>query len=156
MSVSLYYTVSRSTPFGEDERRALDAVMDEANATAPEEAESFSFWQDVVDPQPTLTGSNIVIGDDPVEMMLFLQQLLTVVTSMRRAVPDGEWEVHLDDTDVPWDDAVGYTLPGLDDAVIAVAGQALDDAPGADDPTPEPAPPPARRGWFSRWRSGRR
>ncbi|SDC16324.1 hypothetical protein [Streptomyces prasinopilosus] len=52
------------------------------------------------------------------------------VTELRRAVPDAEWRVHLDDLDVPWDETEGCALPGMRDADLIAELAAVDDGDG--------------------------
>ncbi|KDN87825.1 hypothetical protein KCH_04720 [Kitasatospora cheerisanensis KCTC 2395] len=47
-----------------------------------------------------------------------IAHVLGSVSELRRAVPDAEWRVHLDDLDVPWDEEEGYALPGMHDAEL--------------------------------------
>lgn len=115
MSVSLYYSISQKTPFSAEERHALDSVMDEAYSAATVELETLGFWGDTSGPQTELQGSSKLIVDDPIEIMEWVAYLLNTLTQMRRLLPDADWQVHIDDLDVPWDDAEGYTLPGLDE-----------------------------------------
>lgn len=154
MSVGLYYSLSRSTPFTDEERSALKSVMDRANAVGREDIEPLGFWQDTSDPEPTLTGSSKLLAEDPIETVRALRFLLENVTDMRRAVPDANWHVHLDDDDVPWDDATGYALPGLDDELLRAVEQELGGLPDPDheETVPEPHGPKSRRSWFTRWR----
>lgn len=53
---------------------------------------------------------------DPDRLMPVIAHVLDCITELRQAVPEAEWRVHMDDLDVPWDEAEGYALPGMRDA----------------------------------------
>lgn len=63
--------------------------------------------------------------------MPVIAHVLDSVTQLRRAMPDAEWRVHMDDLDVPWDGAEGYALPGMRDADLIAELAAVHDGDGA-------------------------
>lgn len=118
MSVSLYYSLSRSTPFSPEERGALDSAMEAANASETIEVETLGFWGNTTGPQTELRGSSKLLVDDPIEIMEWTKLLLDTMTHMRRAVPDADWDVSLQHNSIPWDESAGYQLPGLDELLF--------------------------------------
>ncbi|OQD52048.1 hypothetical protein BM536_036035 [Streptomyces phaeoluteigriseus] len=116
MSVSLYYNAHRATPLTEAESASVARVVAAHTASSPYDDEEGLFLYDgrTAGPEEIVAGST-KMPLDPGRLMPVVAHVLNAVTELRRAVPDAGWRVHMDDLDVPWDEAEGYTLPGMRD-----------------------------------------
>ncbi|MFE9660732.1 hypothetical protein [Streptomyces sp. NPDC005955] len=117
MSVSLYYGAHRATPLNESESTVVARVVTERTASFPYDDEESLYLHDraAAEPREVVAGST-KMPVDPDRVVPVIVHVLDSVTELRRAVPDAEWHVHLDDLDVPWDEVDGYALPGMRDA----------------------------------------
>ncbi|PZT76382.1 MULTISPECIES: hypothetical protein [unclassified Streptomyces] len=120
MSVSLYYTARRATPLSESEQAAVTRVTGARQASFPYEDEESLYVYDprAAEPGTVLDGST-KMPFDPGRLLPVVAHVLDSVTELRRALPDAEWHVHMDDLDIEWDEAAGYELPGMRDADLA-------------------------------------
>ncbi|MEU5402227.1 hypothetical protein ABZ348_23360 [Streptomyces sp. NPDC005963] len=117
MSVSLYYSAHRTTPLTEVEAAFVARIVTAHTTSFPYDDEESLYLYDRgdVDPQEVVAGST-KMPFQPDRLMPVVVHVLDSVTELRRAVPDAEWRVHMDDLDIPWDDTEGYALPGMRDA----------------------------------------
>ncbi|MFF3392911.1 hypothetical protein ACFYW1_18530 [Streptomyces sp. NPDC002669] len=121
MSVSIYYSARRAAPLTEAESAAVERVVTTRAKTFPYDDEESLYLYDLGDNgrgDELLTGST-KLPTDPDRWLPVTAHVLDAVTELRRAVEGAEWHVHLDDTDIPWDEEVGYDLPGMRDADLA-------------------------------------
>ncbi|MFI0736045.1 hypothetical protein ACH4S9_44790 [Streptomyces sp. NPDC021225] len=109
MGVSLYYQGRRPTPLTEAEGAEVARIAATRQATFPYEDEEtlYLYENDGCGPGEILAGST-KMPHDPDRLMPVLAHLLDSVTELRRALPDAEWRVHMDDLDIPWDEDEGY------------------------------------------------
>ncbi|MGE2771559.1 hypothetical protein ACQGAO_24955 [Rhodococcus sp. 1.20] len=113
MSTSLYYSAVRTTPLTDDEKAEVDRLIAVHNDEFPFDYEVLDLYpSDIPD---TLLNGSTKIWSDPTEVIPSLVYWFNALTELRRAVPDADWDVSLDDTPADWDDSSGYSLPGLDD-----------------------------------------
>ncbi|GGY25000.1 hypothetical protein [Streptomyces omiyaensis] len=114
MSVSLYYSARRPSPLTEAEAAAVGRVVAGHPASFPgEDQEGLCLYEGGgSDPDGIVAGSTKLPldGDRVLPVMV---AVLDSVTELRRALPDAEWHVHMDDLDVDWDEAEGYGFPGM-------------------------------------------
>ncbi|WP_409462054.1 hypothetical protein [Amycolatopsis sp. GA6-003] len=112
MSTSLYYDASRATALTPDETAAIERIVTDQQSAFPypDEESLFLYEEDSSEPDTVVAGST-KLPFDPDRVMPVLEHLLGSVTELRRAVPDAQWRVHLDDFDLPWDESEGYFLP---------------------------------------------
>ncbi|GAA2646183.1 hypothetical protein GCM10010425_64360 [Streptomyces spororaveus] len=117
MSVSLYYCAHRTTPLTEGESASVSGVVAAHTASFPydDEESLYLYGRRTAGPQEILAGST-KMPLDPGRLMPVIAHVLDCITELRQAVPEAEWRVHMDDLDVPWDEAEGYALPGMRDA----------------------------------------
>ncbi|WP_328896069.1 hypothetical protein [Streptomyces sp. NBC_00236] len=130
MSVSLYYHAQRATPLTEAESASVERIVAAHMAAFPyEEEESLYLYETPGDPEEIVAGST-KMPFDPGRLLPVIAHVLDSVTELRRALPGAEWRVHMDDLDVPWDEAEGYVLPGMRDAdlIAELASVHNDDA----------------------------
>ncbi|MGY3676796.1 hypothetical protein [Streptomyces sp. TE33382] len=130
MSVSLYYSAHRATSLTEAELASVARVVAAHMASFPyDDEESLCVYDgDAVGVGEVLAGST-KMPHDPGRLMPVIAHVLDSVTELRRAVPGAKWRVHMDDLDVPWDEAEGYVLPGMRDAdLIAELAAVMDGA----------------------------
>ncbi|MFE3383242.1 hypothetical protein [Streptomyces anulatus] len=129
MSVSLYYNAHRATPLTGAELASVARVVAAHTAAFPyDDEESLCLYDgDIVEAGEVLAGST-KMPHHPGRLMPVIAHVLDSVTELRRAVVGAEWRVHMDDLDVPWDEAEGYVLPGMRDAdLIAELAAVMDD-----------------------------
>ncbi|OWA15292.1 hypothetical protein [Streptomyces sp. CS057] len=129
MSVSLYYNAHRATPLTGAELASVAQVVAAHTAAFPyADEESLCLYDgDIVEAGEVLAGST-KMPHHPGRLMPVIAHVLDSVTELRRAVAGAEWRVHMDDLDVPWDEAEGYVLPGMRDAdLIAELAAVMDD-----------------------------
>ncbi|MBM9618118.1 hypothetical protein [Streptomyces zhihengii] len=119
MSVSLYYSARRRAPLTAAERAAVADVEAAHRASFPyEEEESLHLYADDADDPGELLDGSTKMPMHPGRLLPVVAAVLDSVTALRRALPDAEWRVHLDDLDVEWDETEGYSLPGMRDAAL--------------------------------------
>ncbi|MDQ2588063.1 hypothetical protein [Saccharothrix yanglingensis] len=114
MSASLYYSARRTTPLTEAERTRVARVVADRHESFPCDDEESLYLYDRLDGGEVLAGST-KMPFDPGHLMPVVAHVLDSLTGLRRALPDAEWRVHLDDLDVEWDEEKGYELPGMRD-----------------------------------------
>ncbi|MGQ4490579.1 hypothetical protein ACN6LM_001292 [Streptomyces sp. SAS_281] len=117
MSVSLYCTARRATPLTGPESAAVTGVVTARQASFPYEDEESLYLYDpgAAEPGTVLDGS-AKMPFDPGRLLPVVAHVLDTVTELRRALPDADWHVHMDDLDIEWDETEGYALPGMRDA----------------------------------------
>ncbi|MFE5806115.1 hypothetical protein [Streptomyces sp. NPDC056491] len=117
MSVSLYCSAHRTTPLTEAESASVARIVAAHTASFPYDDEESLYLYDrrTAGPHEIVAGST-KMPRDPGRLMPVIAHVLDSMTELRRATPDAEWRVHMDDLDVPWDEAEGYALPGMRDA----------------------------------------
>ncbi|MCX4825660.1 hypothetical protein OG883_38605 [Streptomyces sp. NBC_01142] len=132
MSVSLYYSAHRTTPPTEAESACVARVVPAHMASFPydDEESLYVYVRRAAEPEEIVAGST-KMPLDPGRLMPVIAHVLDSVTELRRAMPDAEWRVHMDDLDVPWDEAEGYALPGMRDADLIAELAAVHDGDGA-------------------------
>lgn len=132
MSVTLYYSAHRTTPLAEAESASVARVVAAHMASFPyaDEESLYLYGRRAAGPLEIVAGST-KMPLDPGRLMPVIAHVLDCVTELRRAVPDAEWRVHMDDLDVPWDGAEGYALPGMRDADLIAELGAVHDGDGA-------------------------
>ncbi|THA73055.1 hypothetical protein E6R60_25710 [Streptomyces sp. A0642] len=125
MSVSLYYHARRATPLSEGESASVERVVAAHLASFPYGDEESLYLYEGAAPQPgEIVAGSTKMPSDPDRLMPVIVRVLDSVTELRRALPDAEWHVHLDDLDVPWDGEEGYALPGMRDPdLVAELGE---------------------------------
>ncbi|MEV5260591.1 hypothetical protein AB0L02_21370 [Streptomyces anulatus] len=121
MSPSTYYNAHRATPLAEAELASVARVVAAHMAAFPyDDEESLCVYDgDMAGAGEVLAGST-KMPHHPGRLMPVIAHVLDSVTELRRAVPGAEWRVHMDDLDVPWEEAEGYVLPGMRDADLIV------------------------------------
>ncbi|WP_328950238.1 hypothetical protein OG778_22065 [Streptomyces sp. NBC_00184] len=131
MSVSLYYNAQRATPLTEAESAAVERVVAAHMASFPyEEEESLYLYETPASEPREIVGGSTKMPFDPGRLLPVIAHVLASVTELRRALPGAEWRVHMDDLDVPWDEAEGYVLPGMRDADLIAELTAVHDDDG--------------------------
>ncbi|MFE9723823.1 hypothetical protein ACFYQ5_09560 [Streptomyces sp. NPDC005794] len=120
MSVSLYYCANRATPLTDAETAAVERIVAAHIASFPYEDQESLYLYASDDSRPDeLVAGSTKMTFDPDKALLVLDHVLRSVSELRRALPGAEWRVHMDDLDVPWDEAEGYAFPGMRDPDLA-------------------------------------
>ncbi|MFG2536545.1 hypothetical protein ACGFU4_14940 [Streptomyces sp. NPDC048511] len=120
MSVSLYYSATRTMPLTDAERAAVERIVAAHMGSFPyEDEESLHLYaSDDSRPDEVVAGST-KMPFDPGRVLGVLDRVLGSVSELRRALPEAQWRVHMDDLDVPWDETEGYAFPGMRDPDLA-------------------------------------
>ena len=121
MSVSLYYNATRPTPLTTSEAAAVKQIAAAHEAAVPCPDEECLYLYDDPEPGEILTGSTKV-PFEPAHVMPMLAHVLGSVTELRRALPDAEWRVAIDEVELPWDEKEGYALPGYAEEFFEATG----------------------------------
>ncbi|MFJ8854127.1 hypothetical protein [Streptomyces sp. NPDC102437] len=120
MSVSIYYSARRAQPLTATESAAVERVVAARVQSFPydDEESLYLYGGDDDEGDEILAGSTKLSGD-PGRWLPVTAHVLDSVTELRRAVGGAQWHVHMDDSDIPWDENEGYALPGMRDAALA-------------------------------------
>ncbi|MBO2451363.1 hypothetical protein J4573_30030 [Actinomadura barringtoniae] len=109
MSVSIYYTAIRAQSLTEAEQATIAALI--ANHDPDRFADSGESFCVYDNPQPgeVFAGSTALpLSEEAAEALFHWTDLLSAI---RRALPDAEWNVHVEDQDLPWDEGQqAYTM----------------------------------------------
>jgi hypothetical protein len=117
MSVSIYYTAKRNTPLTQEETIAIQRIVKENDVGAQVKAywetgqgynwETFTIYNpnnptavDVI-----FEGATKLPDNTSDASIIGLEHWLKVLTQIRRAIRNASWHVHVDDTDIPWNEA---------------------------------------------------
>ncbi|MGW2178102.1 hypothetical protein ACWCXX_08465 [Streptomyces sp. NPDC001732] len=121
MSVSIYYSARRATPLTEIESAAVERLVTARAESFPYDDEESLYLYDLddVDRDDELLTGSTKLPADPDRWLPVTAHVLDSVTELRRAVQGAEWHVHMDDSDIPWDENEGYALPGMRDPELA-------------------------------------
>ncbi|MFE6934792.1 hypothetical protein ACFVDT_22525 [Streptomyces sp. NPDC057699] len=120
MSVSLYYSATRAMPLTDAERAAVERIAAAHMGSFPYEDEESLHLYDSDDSRPDeVVAGSTKMPFDPGRVLGVLDRVLGSVSELRRALPEAEWRVHMDDLDVPWDETGGYAFPGMRDPDLA-------------------------------------
>lgn len=135
MGISIYYTAHREHGLTEAERHQVGAIVAEENAALFAELDAMlpSWWEtgavpadlssageicegitlydpDRTEPGVVLQGSSKVSHASCEAEPMFVQldhYMRSGLARLRHAVPGAEWHVHVDDTDVEWEEEAG-------------------------------------------------
>ncbi|WP_042476824.1 hypothetical protein [Bacillus ndiopicus] len=114
MSVSIYYTCERNKPLTNEEQEKVTAIVNEYNENFQwtDIGETFYVYEQVDEVNIIFQGSTkLPLVDDYEVVVQTLFYWLQCLTDIRRAISEGDWHVHLDDTDAIWDDEEGWHMP---------------------------------------------
>jgi hypothetical protein len=123
MSISIYYTATRSASLSADERAVIDALIEEfsvddeiqeyLNTRQGLNWESFCVYDpnDPTEAGVIFEGATKLPDNSDVAIWRGLEHWSRLLSRIRRAVPGARWHVHVDDNDLVWDDsAAEYDL----------------------------------------------
>lgn len=119
MAVTLQYIAERPTPLSSDEGAAVARIVEQGNATARADAPRLAPDTDL--PEAVVLRGRTELPVHPLHALTSLVHWCATLTELRRAVPDAWWSVRVDGEQVPWDEATGYALPGMDDPELLAA-----------------------------------
>ncbi|RED51971.1 hypothetical protein [Cohnella phaseoli] len=115
MGVSVYYTCVRDRSLTNSEEQEVTAVIDNYNAgfEMKDIGEEFCVYDyDPDEPTVIFAGSTkLPLSDNFEDTLHALFYWLGCLTDIRRCISDGDWHVHLDDTDAVWDEETGWHMP---------------------------------------------
>lgn len=114
MSVSIYYTASRSRPLTCGERAAIDhartryplsgLLAEHGFPEAARDGEQFSDYPADAWPEPgvVFVGSTKLTLCDEEAFRVSIEYWCRLLSEIRRVIPDAVWRVHVDDHDIVW------------------------------------------------------
>ncbi len=115
MGISVYYSCKRTKPFSKQEQQLVNTVIEKYNDSfrLKDFGESFCVYDsNEAEPVVIFEGSTkLPFSDDFEDMLDAMYHWLSCLTEIRRVVKEGEWHVHVDDTDAIWDDEGGWQMP---------------------------------------------
>lgn len=115
MGVSIYYSAERGNPLSEEENQKVQAIIEEYSNSYPykDEAEDFYVYDyDDSEPKVIFYGSTkLPLSNNIEETIIAVIHWAACLSDIRRAIPDAQWDVNMDDTDLIWDDSEGWQLP---------------------------------------------
>ncbi|MFD2114247.1 hypothetical protein ACFSTH_14595 [Paenibacillus yanchengensis] len=115
MGVSIYYTCKRNFSLTNSEEQEITAIIDKYNTDfeLKDIGETFYVYDyDQDEPTEIFTGSTkLPLSDNYEDTVHALYYWLTCLTDIRRSISNGDWHVHLEDTDAIWDEEAGWQMP---------------------------------------------
>lgn len=111
MSVSLFYSASRSAQISPTEQKSIDALVTRADRfTRSEWGESFIVYAPGADTPPGIIfEGSTKLPEDEEALWNALQHRLALLSQIRNVLSDATWRVHVEDHDMVWDaDAAAY------------------------------------------------
>ncbi len=112
--MSLYYSAVRARQLSPGERSAVEGVLTRHDVDRFTDAGGESFgWGRFRDADDVLVEWSVGLPtSDEAEQVEALQYWLDLLGELRAVLSDADWQVHLDDWDVPWsEEERGYLLP---------------------------------------------
>ena len=114
MSVSIYYSAKRAHPLEDAERVAVHALIHEYSVEALQEEhaqlrlnwESFCVYNpaDPTEPGVVFEGATKLPDNSEDGLWLGVRHWAALLSRIRRLLHDADWNVHVDDHDLVWDD----------------------------------------------------
>jgi hypothetical protein len=120
VAVSLKYLAERPAPLAPHEEALVARIVDEQNAGLRLDAPRLTLDAPPL-PDAVLLRGSTTLPAHPLHALAALLHWCGALTELRRALPDAWWSVRLDGEQVPWDEAAGYALPGMDDPELLAA-----------------------------------
>ncbi|MDG0795172.1 hypothetical protein OMP38_33360 [Cohnella ginsengisoli] len=115
MGVSVYYTCMRDHNLTDSEEQEITAIIDKYNEgfELKDMGETFYVYDyDQDKPTVIFAGSTkLPFSDNFEDTWHALFYWLNCLTDVRRSISNGDWHVHLDDTDAIWDEEAGWQMP---------------------------------------------
>ncbi len=113
MSMSIYYTAKRNCPLNDNEKRAVQEIVDKYCLEFPlkDKHENFCLYGEPFDEQDTVLDGATTI---PMNMDIFydvIQYWLKCLSELTVFLSDCEWNVHLDDVNLIWESPNGWRVP---------------------------------------------
>ena len=117
MSVSIYYTARREQPPSPNEQAAVDrirasySIRDQVERYVQKRGghngENFHVYDrdKPTEPGVIFQGATKLPDNDEDALWELLQRWCKLLSEVRRALPGAAWHVHVDDHDIPWDEA---------------------------------------------------
>lgn len=113
MGISLYYTAERPAVITTEEQAAIDEIIDrfQADFPFPDSGESFYVYDyDADEPERIFYGATGLPMDDTEDTIAACMHWAACLTEIRHVLHDAQWDVHLDDYDLTWNDDTGWCL----------------------------------------------
>ena len=122
MGISIYYSVTRSTPLTEQEREAVQAVaarysvgdqFEEHHRTGIGwEGEDFCLYAPPFDsPETILEGATKLPMNSEDVFWEAIQHWCRALSEIRHLLDDADWHVHIDDHEIRWDEQLSAFDP---------------------------------------------
>ena len=118
MGIAIYYTARREKPLSPDERAAINHLR--RSYSIREQVERYSQTRhghngedfcvydpnDPTEPGVVFEGATKLPDSSEHALWELLQHWCKLLSEVRRAVPDAEWHVSVDDHDIAWDEGL--------------------------------------------------
>jgi hypothetical protein len=108
MSISIYYTARRPNALSQTEQKHVAEVVRKYTVERKESEPGWpeielSLYEPPLDtPDAVLEGATKLPDDTPEEAWEALQHWCEALSEIRRYLADAEWDVRVDDHDIPW------------------------------------------------------
>ncbi len=125
MSISICYTARRATPLTDAESSGIDAVVSEYSVDDQIEAreptddshnwESFCVYdrENPTEADVVFEGATKLPDNSEDAVWDGLQHWCKALSAIRRILPDADWNVHVDDHEMHWDDVAREYDPSI-------------------------------------------
>ena len=113
MSVSVYYAAKRTYPLSAAEIQAIHVLLEAFNADkGANSCEDMDFYAAVGEygdyEDGVLLQGALKPSRNLFKVRKNMRHILASLSAMKRAVPDSEWDVSLDDLSAHWNEAKGF------------------------------------------------
>lgn len=116
---SIYYQANRNYPLTQSEQEKIDQILKECEENYPFPGRGETLCQYSYDlAEPTCIFSGAVklpypVDDDDETMQMQTEALFFLIewlTSVRRVIPNAQWDASLEDVELIWEEENGYRL----------------------------------------------
>jgi hypothetical protein len=117
MSISIYYTARRERPLTQNEEVSISGLLDaysvEEKIKERERTRKGPNWSSFFvydsaspsEPGVIFEGATQLPDNRAKNLWIGVQHWCALLTEIRRVLPDADWDVHIDDHDICWDNA---------------------------------------------------
>lgn len=113
MSVSVYYSCTRNIPLSESEEKDISELVNYHNNRFEwkDTAEVLTIYQNEHKENIVFEGSvKLPYEGDEAVMIDALFYWLHALSDIRKTIQGGEWQVQMDDVEIPWSESQGFHM----------------------------------------------
>lgn len=116
MAISLYYSAKRSFPLADEERDRVGKLIETYNEPikahyVADKAELFNLYDPKTSDAGTILEGAVKLPNNQRIVMKYLEQWCRLLSELRCSLPDLEWDVSVDDHQIPWNSTEGKFDP---------------------------------------------